>query len=362
MAQIGGLAINNSGPAPTPTAAGSPSVKHDIGQLFGHVLNALPGYSSLAANIINPNVNYQGVANPGYSPVSPISSKDVNKTPPKLPPTDPYAAYGGQSAYNSAISGFDTQHQNILGSENDAISNAGLGLNSNILDFLDSLKATQTGIDRQSVQNELAKKQGTASVLDAVGHGIKSGGVILANKNASNSSAGDALAAAYADIGRRQLSGVGNQYAQGQNAVQQSEADLATQEAGGVRQLQTSKTQVVNGIVGDAQTKLAALDGQIASANLPDRINIEAEKEQVRQTALSQLQQYDQLLSQGVAGITPATQAQNQAQAASMASAGTAPDNSFNFSTQMPAQFQSTGPFASDLPLFTTPGAKKQTA
>lgn len=40
-------------------------ILHDIGQLAGHALNAAPGYSTLGANITNPNINYQGVQNPG---------------------------------------------------------------------------------------------------------------------------------------------------------------------------------------------------------------------------------------------------------------------------------------------------------
>lgn len=356
------------GPIPT-SATGSrtnapqgPSVQHDVGQLFGHALNALPGYSSLGSNITNPNVNYSGVPNPGAP--TPKQSINVPQPAAQLPlqTTDPYAAYGGTAAYNGLVSGANVQHQGILGSIPGAISAQYDPLHSSILDLLDTYKATQTNIDRQAVQNELAKKQGTASVLDAVGHGIKSGGVVLANKNASNSSAGDALAQAYADIGRRQLSGVGNQFEQGKDNINNAQIDLGTAEGQGARKLQEGKTTAVNSIVSDAGTKLSALDAQIASANLPDRINLESEKESIRQQALAQLQQLDQILSQGVANITPASEDTNRAKASELATAGTAPDNSFNFSTDMPAQFQNTGPFASDLPIFTFPGAKKQTA
>jgi hypothetical protein len=52
----------------------SPSLLHQGGQLFGHVLNLLPGYSTLGSNITNPNVNYKGVTNPGVS----TNAKKVN--------------------------------------------------------------------------------------------------------------------------------------------------------------------------------------------------------------------------------------------------------------------------------------------
>lgn len=273
---------------------------------------------------------------------------------------DPYAKYGGTAAYNSLVSGFNAQKGNIYGTANEAAANAGIGLNSSILDLLSALKSGQSKIDQQAVQNELAKKQGTAGVLGMVGRGIKSGGVTLANKNASNSSASEALARAYGDIGRRQLSSVGNQYAQGQDAVATAQADFEQQRAGQIRHIGENKAQVVNNIVADARDKLAALDGQIASANLPNRINIEQEKEAIRQAALNQLQQYDQALSQGVAGINPTSIDARRGKAAELANAGTAPENAFNYTTQTPVQFQDTGPFASGLPIFISNRSRRQ--
>lgn len=267
--------------------------------------------------------------------------------------TDPYAAYGGTARYNSLVSGFDTQHQQILGGANDAISNAGTSINSGILDLIQNLTTGQRNIDNQSVQNELSRKQGMRGIMDQIGQGIRSGGVVLANKNAGDSSATQALADAYGQIGRQQASQVGNQFAQGQNAVALKQQDLGDQQALGVRHIGENKTQVINSIVADVQTKLAALDGAIAGASLPDRINIEGEKQNIRNQAMAALQQYDQTLQQGVSGIHVATQDENLAKAGELANAGVAPDTMYNFTQNAPAQFQNTGPFASSLPLFT---------
>ena len=147
---------------------------------------------------------------------------------------------------------------------------------------MQSLKEGQRGIDSKAVQTELAKKQGTTGVLGMVGRGIKSGGVMLGNKNAASSSGAEAIARAYGDIGRRELSNVGNQYAQGMDQVQQAQVGLDEQRATGVRKYGENKAMVVNNIVSEARNKLAALDGQIAGASLPNRINIEAEKEAIK--------------------------------------------------------------------------------
>lgn len=346
-----------------------------VGALIGHSLNALPGYSTLGHNITSPNVNYTGAANPGggfttwgtgaaqSTPSS--SSYDTSAGGGGGSAPDPYAAYGGQSAYNSLVSGFDTQHQNLLSSAfENATSKAGSYYNGQggVLDFLDAQRQGQNKVNNDAIQNELAKQQGTQGVLASVGRGIKSGGVMLANKNAGNSSAAQGLADAYGQYGRQQLSGVGNQYAQGQNGIQQEQSSLDLARTQGVRHLEDSKNQIVNSIVADTQSKLAALDAQIANANLPNRIAIDQEKERVRTDALGKLQAFDQQLQQGIAGINPSSMDQNRIQANQMAQAGQAPADAFNFTSQIPGQFQNTGPSPAPLPLFSLPKGKDSTA
>lgn len=272
-------------------------------------------------------------------------------------PVDPFAAYGGRAAYDSKVGSINAQRQGLFGSVNDAIGGAANSYKSSILDYLDSLRAGQRTIDAQGVQNELAKKQGTQNILGMVGRGIRSGGVILNNKNASSSSATKAIADAYGQLGREQLSNVGNQYEQGQNAINEQQMSFQDQQAQGLRHLDENKQNVINNIVTQARTQLANLDSSIAGASLPDRINVEAEKEKIRQQALTALQQYDAQLSQGVSGVTPTSQQARMGQAATLANAGTAPENAFDFTTQLPAQFQN-GPFSSTLPLFSSRGRK----
>jgi hypothetical protein len=274
---------------------------------------------------------------------------------------DPYAAWGGYAGYQQAVSDFNSQKAATYGSITDRENNEASGYHSGLLDFIDSLTSGQRKIDASAVQNELAKRQGTAGVYDMIGHGVKSAGVTLANRNSGTSSAGDAVARAYADIGRRQLSGVGNQYEKGKAAIDSSESDLQLQTAQGMRHLSESKLTISNGIVSDAQNAISALNAKAASASLPERIDIEAEKQRIRNEALGKLQAFDAELNQGVASAAPASVDTNRANAEKLYTAGTAPENAFTFDTSTPAQFQNTGPFASDLPIF-SPVPKKQTA
>lgn len=268
------------------------------------------------------------------------------------PSVDPYAAYGGQQAYNNLVSGFDTQKQGIYDTSNAAAGTYGSQYGRGILDFLDSQRQGQKNIDTQAAKNELAKIQGVSGILGMVGRGIQSGGVMLAGKNAGNSSAAQGIANAYAQQGRRQLGNVGNQYALGNQDIQNAQENYGIQQASGVRNLQGGKNDAINDIVNQAQEKFYALDAQMASASLPDRIAIEQEKQNVRSQVMQQLQQFDSQLNQGVQGIHASSQDERRAKAQQLASQGTdLGAGAFDYTTETPGQFLN-GPFASDLPLF----------
>jgi hypothetical protein len=267
-----------------------------------------------------------------------------------------YAPWGGQVNYDNLINQFNTQKSGIQSSALDAGAATAGQYGRSILDFLDSNRLGQGQIDRQAANNELAKMQGTQGVLGMVGRGIRSSGVQLGNRNAGSSSAAGALANAYGELGRGELSKVGNQYEQGNQAVADAQNQFQVQQASGIRNLQGSKEENVNKIVNEARNAFASLDAQMAQASLPERIAIEQEKESIRQQILGKLQVFDQQLTSGVAGIAPTSVDQRRTSAAELARAGTdLGSDAFQYSTDVPAQFQGTGPFSSELPLFTMP-------
>ena len=276
---------------------------------------------------------------------------------------DPYASYGGTAAYNNLVSGFDAQKQNVFGSANDAASAYGQKYNNSILNFLDNQGIGQKNIDTQAQKNQLAKMQGVNGILAMVGQGIQSGGVQLANRNAGDSSGGEAIARAYGQLGNQQMANVGNQYQLGQQDVQNSQDAFNIQQQMGVRDLQSGKQDAINQITNDARTQLAQIDAAMANANLPQRIQLDQARQQVQNSAIQALQQYDQTLTSGVGAIKPMGADQVRAGAATMASAGyDLGNNAFNYTTEAPAQFQNTGPSPSALPVYSNQYGKKQTA
>jgi hypothetical protein len=275
-------------------------------------------------------------------------------------PVDPYAQWGGRASYDRMMSGFDTQKQNIFGTAREAAQNSAIGYQGGILDFIESLRSGQQGIDERGVQNELSKRQGTSSITDMVGRGIRSGGTMLAGRNALDSSAAEQLGRAYGDIGQRELSKVGNQYELENRNIGLAQTDFDQQMQSGARQLEENKTQVVNNIVAEARNGLAALDAAMIEADAPTRVQLEQEKNRIKQDALTILGQYDQTLTQGMQGIDPTSTDDRRRTAADLANRGVAAANPFSFSAQAPAQFAGTGPFASELPLFTYRGNRQQ--
>lgn len=265
---------------------------------------------------------------------------------------DPYARWGGQSAYNSLVSGFDKQKQNISSSAKDSARTSGIGMKNSILDLIESLRTAQTSVDNRGINNELAKQRGTSDIYGMMNRGIKSGGVTLNNRNAADSSAAGAIAQAYGNIGQREMSDINNQYELENKDISLAQQNVDMQERAGLRRIDTGKEMAVNNIVADANNQLAALDTAMANASLTERIAIDAEKNKIRSEVLSILSQYDNDLGR-VNDINPMARNNRIAEATQRNQLGQASPTQFDYMAEAPAQFQNTGPYASTLPIFT---------
>lgn len=264
--------------------------------------------------------------------------------------------YGSAAGYQNAVAtqkardNFNQGTNVLRDSYNSRANSEGLNYKNSVLDWATGVTNQQQGIDSKAVNAEMAKSQGYNGIVSMVGQGIKSGGVMLGNRNAGSSSGAEAIASAYSKLGQRQASGVNNQYGQAQNQIGLEQSQLEASKALQLGKFNDYKTQVTNSIIDDARAKVAALNEAAANASIADRLDIAAEVERVKGVANAQLQQYDNLLG-AAKGATSADARRQEAQR--LANLGTAPDQSFNYSTEAPAQFQNTGPFASEMPLWT---------
>lgn len=302
----------------------------------------------------NPNAQ---ITVPGGSPGI-VEAANTAKTN-----TDPYAntVFGSTAGYNAALGNYNSARDSTYNSINDTIGDSAGKYNSSLLDYLDSRKQQQNSIDSGRVQNELSRDQGQQGILDMIGNGLRSSGAVLANKNAGSSSANEAIARAYSTLGRQQSSSVGNQFAQGEDKFNTDQTNLGLADATELRHSAEDKTSTINSIVNTTRAQLAALNATAASASLPDQIDIEAKANEIRQTAYDQLGAYDKVLTNGISGQGPMASTDIRGKAQQLLTSGVAPADAFNYNTSVPVQFQDTGQFATDFPLFINP-RKQQTA
>lgn len=269
------------------------------------------------------------------------------------PTPEQQAAAARQAALRSGIMDEKSGYLNSAGSQ---IDQYGQRYGNSITDYLDSIRAGQSNINTMGAKNELARNQGQTGVLGMVGRGIKSTGVMLGNKNAGDSSAAGALAGAYGELGKRQMSNVGNQYELGNMDIANQQTAFDVQKSKGRRDIELGKQEFVTSLLNDVQDKMAQLNARLVDASLPDRIAIEQEKEAIRQRANSTLQQYDQNLASGYGSVNAnsiddrRTEAQRLQQAGTQLGAG-----AFDFTQEAPMNFQGNGPSGGNLPLFTLP-------
>lgn len=331
-----------SGTAPTASGAG-PSLPSSVNWL------GADGNTYVRA------AGTQGVQNYGALAPGASISGSTRIADPNPPKSTAAVSSGGTGISQAANSSFTDQKNSTLASIGDAISSNAGDFGGSIQDYVDQRRQQQNSVNQDAVQTELAREQGQQGVLDMVGNGIKSGGVTLANSNAGTSSAGEALARAYGILGRQQSSQVGNQFAQGQNKVNTEEQNLLAGDATEARHVTQSKTDTINNIVNNARSQLANLNYYAASSGVSDRVDIEHQISQVKQQAIDALSKYDSTLATGEAGQPQQTSSGIRSSAQALLTAGTAPENPFNYTTSAPAQFQGTGQFASDLPIFVSP-------
>jgi hypothetical protein len=327
-----------------------------------------PVQKTYSPQITAPSTTIQNTANPQTqnlqfsSPAAAVTAPNPSPAPAPAP-VDPYAGtvFGSTDNFNRVHGNWQNQVTDFNNSLPDRYNTDAGTYGASINDYVDGIKSGTLDLNHQYEQNELARQQGAQGVNDLVSHGIKSMGIRLANMpGASDSSAGEAVARAYGDIGQRDMSQVGNQFALAQDQTDLNKRHFDDQTASGARHLGDQKASLVNGIVNDATTEIAQLNASAAYASLPDRIDMENRKAAIRNEAMAKLSALDGQISQGQQANQLEGSDAVREHATALRVAGTPASNPFQLTTQVPAEFQNTGPFSADLPLFTVPGARRQ--
>lgn len=266
---------------------------------------------------------------------------------------DAQARAAEDARINTLREGFNTQKQGIFDSINQWGDNTAARYGLDVQDFGNKLKSGQDALNLRGANNEAGRIQGTAGILGMIGRGVKSAGTYLGGRNAGSSSAAGEIARAYGDVGRRQMSSVGNQYAaaEAQRGVDQSTFnDEATL---GVDRFKQNMDNEINAQVASAQSALTDLDVAMQNASLPDRIAIDQEKNRIKSELIAKLQTFDQQARDARTNARATDVNQNRGTAQSNLAQGQAPADMFSFTDQAPLEMQNSGPSASGLPIYT---------
>ncbi len=267
------------------------------------------------------------------------------------PTPEEQAAAAAQAAQQQAArNSFNSGRTNIFDSATSAAGNAVRDQRGGILNFIESLRNSQEDIDQGRIKSQLGKERASTGIMGMVGRGIRSGGTMLANRNAGDSSAAGAIAQAYGDLGNRQQSDVNNQYGMEQEDLNLSQGRLGRQRESGLRDIGSAREGAVYNIVESAKQSFAALNDQAAGAGIEDRIAIEQEKEAIRNQTLQQLAVLDQEVAK-VGGVKAMGGDAIRSKAGELNRLGQGQASQYSFTDQAPAQFQQ-GAQLGQLPIY----------
>lgn len=265
------------------------------------------------------------------------------------------AMFGQVQSYNTGLNAINQTSQGSFGS-----------LYNNLMGSADAIaandKSQQLGIDQSRENNQLNRMNGIQDILSYVRSGLQSGGAQLANMNAGDSSATGALARAYSMLGNQQSRDVNNQSALTDRGIDTQQQQLGIQNQSSTTQLQRYRDSQVQNIATDLSQRLAALDQQAANASLPDRVNIDQQKQQLLDAGNAQVGQVDTYLQGLLGGISPEGQDQVLGNANQLRTAGAAATNPFNVNLPQGGLQPLQGPALDQLPILVNPAKSKQTS
>jgi hypothetical protein len=253
------------------------------------------------------------------------------------------------AARQAAIGSFNTGRANTYSGATNAASGFVRNQGNNILNYIDSLKASQQSVDEGRINAELGKQRGTQGVMSMVGRGIRSGGAMLANRNAGDSSATGAIARAYGDLGQREQSNVNNQFATDARQLDMTQEGINTGRNSAKRQFNLDNQNTVDSITRDAEAAFQSLNDAAAGAGILERIQIEQEKEAIRSQTLAKLAELDASLG-GIDTVGSIGQDAARSQATQRNAAGAVGGENYSYNTEAPMGFQ--GAQVGQLPIY----------
>ena len=225
---------------------------------------------------------------------------------------DPYARWGGQSGYAAQKSSFDASANSVAGGARTGFGDVVNEYDTKNKTFVTDQKEGQDAINRGKATNQLNFRRSMQNIVKGVQNGVRSGGVALANMNASDSGAADALARAYAKVGNEQSSEVAGETAMQFEELQRQQGQLQKNREDTGTEFETWKATETSRIRQDFSDKMALLQAQAQEKGMSVDTSM---VDQITNDAIARLSQIDQQRQQGIAGVQSWTPEQIMAEA-----------------------------------------------
>lgn len=187
--------------------------------------------------------------------------------------------------------------------------------------WLATVQNTQDDINSGLANNSLNLRRSMSNIAGGIRQGLKSGGVQLANMNAVDSGAAEAMARAYATMGNRQAGDANNEAALKAGELNVQQVKLNRDRDEGIAGFDREREAEVSRIRGDLTNKLAALDAEAAAKGVDGVVDMGIVNAVVNQ-AVSQLAAVDNIRKQRLSGVRAFDANQANARAAEMDQAG----------------------------------------
>lgn len=199
--------------------------------------------------------------------------------------------------------------------------------------FLATIQNGQDDINSGMANNALNLRRSMSNIAGGIRQGIKSGGVQLANMNATDSGAADAMARAYATMGNQQAGDANNEAALKEAELTTNQVKLNRDRDEGVAGFDREREAEVSRIRGDLRNKLALLDAQGAAEGVNGAVDMGIVDRVINQ-AVAQLAAVDQMRNQRLGGVRALDKAGANAKAAEMDAAGMEGTSPFGAGTE----------------------------
>ena len=239
------------------------------------------------------------------------------------------ATTAARAAATAAAAKTNAARNNIITTQTgykDAASQAALDAKNkyqnDVLGFLGQIEGGQDTINSGKTNNALNLRRSMSGIAGGIRTGLKSGGVTLANMNATDSGAADALARAYATLGNQQVGDANNEAALVDQDLTTQQVKLDRSKEEGVQGFDRTREAEVSRIKGDLRTKLALLDASGQAEGVNGVVNMGIVDAVINQ-AVQQLAEVDAVRAQRLGGVSALSQDAVNQKAAQMDAVGT---------------------------------------